>query len=285
MRRITFEQFQDENKTLFTKVNQRFIEEDIFWFAHSGTLLGSKRDGNLIPWDDDIDMAITMKEFSDNEDKIKLICDEFNLSIADKSKILALNNTRLISNERIIVEFEGEEFITSSFIDMMIAVPVKNKSPIKRWTWFISNRVTFIFSSFWRPLPRYKIKNGKTKKISFIAHLATWVGRLISLPLCLFMFVEKATLNNAKKKEGNLFLLHYGWSHLNIYYEKDSFEKSEIAGVEIWVTKDWKNELVERYGDNWIELPPLEKRWPHHITLTPYNGGKTKYDIFPYIIK
>lgn len=230
-------------------------------------------------------MAITMKEFADKKDKINSICKEFNLKIADKSEILALNNTRLISNERVIVEFEGEEFITSSFIDMMIAIPVKNRSFIKRWTWFVSNRVTFIFSSFWKPLPYYKIKNGKTKRISLISHILTWIGRLIVLPLGLFLFTESRALNKAKIKNGDLYLLHYGWSHLNIYYEKDNFERSEIEGEKIWVTKNWEQELEVRYGKNWIELPPEHKLRPHQITVTPYNNGKTKYNIYPYIIK
>lgn len=285
MRKIPFEVFQAEKKNIFLEINKKFQSENIFWFAHSGTLLGAKRNGKLIPWDDDIDMSMTPKDFKDNRDKIYQICKESNLIVAEKKDYLALNVTRFISKERVIVVYEGMEYITSVFIDVMLSVPVKRKSLTQRWFWYITNKTEWIFNSFWKPLPKYKIKNGSPKKINFFEHLATWIGRILIFPLILLPYWEKRTLRNAEKSNSGLLLMHYGWSHDDIYYKYKEFEKVELENSYVWISKNWEYDLKYRYGNNWRELPPEEKRRPHHITITPYREGKDEYKIYPYIFK
>lgn len=283
-RKITFEQYKKELIIFFKKINEKFIENNVFWWAHSGTLLGSKRNEKFIPWDDDIDMAMTANEFYNKYNLLEEIGTDLNYKIADKVKFNGLNSSRLISNEKIIVEYEGREYLTSFFIDIMIAVPVKRESKLRSYYWFVSNRYMLLFSDFWKPLPSYKIKNGQPKRISIFVHILVWISRLFVLPLWLYRLVEKRAIKNAAKNVNHdLLELHYGWSHLRIYYNLSQMETSSIEGTKINITKNWEEELIMRYGDDYINPPGENYRKPKHFVLMPYNGKDKK--VFPYIIK
>ena len=47
-------------------------KHSIQWFADSGTLLGAVRAGEMIPWDDDIDIVMLRPEY----DKLLKVADE-----------------------------------------------------------------------------------------------------------------------------------------------------------------------------------------------------------------
>lgn len=284
MRRITYEQYKTELVDFFKKINNSFILNNIFWWAHSGTLLGSVRNKKIIPWDDDIDMAMTCFDFYQNLDIIKGIGIDLNYKIADKCNFNGLNNSRLISNERIIVVYEDVEYITSLFIDIMIAIPIKKENRIRNYYWFLSCRWSILFSSFWKPLPDYRLKSNTAVKIPWIIHIIVWLSRLLVFPLYISIIFEKRLIiKSAKIKTNNKLALHYGWSHINIIYNMAEFHLSTIEGVSINIPTNWNEELTKRYGKNYMIPPKQEFRRPHHIILTPNN--KKKWNIFPYIIK
>lgn len=60
--------FEDKKTMEFARENllkltRLFTENDIKYFADFGTLLGIARDGDLISWDDDIDLSILVEDF------------------------------------------------------------------------------------------------------------------------------------------------------------------------------------------------------------------------------
>lgn len=288
MRKLTFEEYKNELLSLFKKVNNEFRNNNITWFAHSGTLLGAKRNGEFIPWDDDIDMGMTSREFYMKKNKIVKISNKLNLNVADKIEHIGLNNSRLISNEKITVEYEGQEYITSLFIDIMIAIPFKGKSWIRPIFWYLSCRVLQIFSTFWRPLPKYKATKKGSKKINWITQLAVFIARLFIFPILILHLFEKRLVSKSLDKNYDKYVFHYGWSNQKISYSKESLEnlnKIVISGETVFINDNWEYELTTRYGKNFLMPPSASARIPHHITLTPFNGNSNEYDIFPHIIR
>lgn len=288
MRKITFEQYKTELLNLFKSINSEFNDKGIVWFAHSGTLLGAKRNNEFIPWDDDIDMGMTSKEFYSKKEIIKDISKKYNLSLADKIEHIGLNNSRLISNEKILVDYKGKEYLTSLFIDIMIAIPIKHRKQFVPFFWYVSCRLMQIFSTFWRPLPKYKSTKANPKKISVITQILVFIARIFISPLLILHFVEKRTIKKSINKNHKNYIFHYGWSNLGIFYtesELNNLSVDYISGEKIYVNDNWKEELIIRYGENFERLPDISKRIPHHITLTPYEGNEFEYSIFPHIIK
>jgi len=66
----SYRPFEDEETMKFARksllrVTKVFSENNIKYFADFGTLLGIVREGDLIPWDDDIDLSILMNDYDE----------------------------------------------------------------------------------------------------------------------------------------------------------------------------------------------------------------------------
>ncbi len=63
---ISFSEYQEHVLSLFKDISDIFLSQNVKYWAHSGTLLGIIRHNNsLIPWDDDIDIMISYKEWEE----------------------------------------------------------------------------------------------------------------------------------------------------------------------------------------------------------------------------
>ena len=51
-------------RRIFQRIDKICREFDIEYFLFSGTLLGSYRHGDILPWDDDVDLALEKSKFT-----------------------------------------------------------------------------------------------------------------------------------------------------------------------------------------------------------------------------
>ena len=72
--KITEEKVLNNMYDLLKEVDKLFIEYEIKYFIHYGTLLGQVRHGGFIPWDNDVDICVFEKDIN----KIKILKDKLN---------------------------------------------------------------------------------------------------------------------------------------------------------------------------------------------------------------
>ncbi len=287
IKKVKFEEYQKILMDSFKLINDFFINEKIKWWAHSGTLLGAVRDGGLIAWDDDIDMSMTIDDWVKNRDKIKRFLESINWEGFCSIETRALDATRFFSKDYIIVEYEGNEYLTKPFIDVMLSVPKNKISKPKRkmWSWF--NQYNFIFSARYRLVPYYGWFGNEVKKISWFKNFLVVVQKVIFYPVTFWVPVVQKRYLRRKSYFSENVAMYYNYDNNGVIYNVNRLNaKHKFGDTEIYSSDDWENELNIWFGkDRWKEMPPEWNRVPHHLVLTKLDGKvDKKYKIDPYII-
>lgn len=265
MRTITLEIYQRELISYFKLFNRYFVDEGIIWWTYAGTLLGAIRNEKMLAWDDDIDMAMTNIDFNNNKERIEEIAKSINFNLKVKSNTIGLVCNKLVSDETIKVVYQGREYVTKFFIDIFLYVGVKKTSKIRDYYLSIYSKIIFIFGFFWKPLPRYFIKDGNIKKINIFIIALVWVSRFFIFPILLLHYFESMRIRNNKFKD--LFSLHCKESNLSDYFSYN-LDKWIFEEQEIFVPSNYQQILINKFGKNYLDLPPQKCRVPSHI----FNG-------------
>lgn len=137
-----------QNLLSFLNIIKTYLDKNkIIYWAHAGTLLGIFRHGNLIPWDDDIDLAVLYEEDKINNLKKDLLDNNYSINnilvgsqIYYKNIFIDLiyfyNNNDGILNQGIVgkILFPKENYTFDQVFELKykmldnILLPVPNKS-------------------------------------------------------------------------------------------------------------------------------------------------------------
>lgn len=257
METITFSQYKEKVVELYSHVCETLTKFGVPWWVHSGTLLGIKRNnGKMIPWDDDIDIMVPANSYSN---KLNEIHDDL---WSKKYKLIdwTFGNYKIRSDAWFAKVFYDKEYWIISddgkrksptpkrpFIDIFYAVPADTFKNEKSWV-----KYERYVKLQWVVRPGFdrflSAKNDKKK---------TFKMNLISYPMKLFISQKRILkylwkpFNNV---DGNWNLVRRAdpWAKRNIVYNVlEGFQEESIEGKKAFINKDWENELIQSYGNNW----------------------------------
>lgn len=239
---------------ILDEVDRVCKKNNIKYFLSGGTLLGSIRHKGFIPWDDDIDIWMTRKNFNKFKKAIKT---ELNDKYFSEDYFSNINFPLSILK----IEKKGTRFVEGVFekTDLAHCIYVD----------------IFPLDNIWNPLYKlqtailiklqavrdYKLrKNGKEK--------ASRLKRLVygAMPLTLCRLLTEATMRffNIFPTKYKNQLCHRGryWPKF-VAAEIEDLIETDFAGKKYPIPRAYHKILTECYGD-YMQMPPIDKQEPSH---------------------
>lgn len=276
-RQITKEESEKLKQCLFetaVDLDERCRKNGIKLFLVGGSLLGAARHHGFIPWDDDIDLGLSRKDY----EKLK---DVFEKDFSDSYELRCPNSPHPNGNRFMqifkkgtVLKVVGEEnpFQPQSIsIDIFPYDYVPENRIVRKIKGMRANTLMFIASCVMDEKymnEEYRDYLRKSKDGSLFLKIRSITGKVFSwrVPEKWFDLVDNAI----RYKKTELLTSATGRRHYfgEIYQAKVFFPLTEIAFNDhnFYAPGKWQEYLKGNYGDDYM-IPPAEgKRESHFIT-------------------
>ena len=269
-------QFSEEDKKRWNDILMgclhKFIEicesHQLTYFCVGGTVIGAVRHGGMIPWDDDIDVAMPRPDY----DRFLQLCKTIDLGhyelATPEMKGYPFFFSKFCDKDTSLIEIENVPCLYGIFIDIF---PIDGTSSDKA-------EATRMMKTF---------KRCSNKIDATIAHLT--FGEYLSLlfqpkqwgrmafQTVAFLFgretIRKRLINKlnaiATSHDFNAsqYIANYGgaWAEKEIHPKEWilPLTKKHFEDTEVYIPGNYHEYLTQMYGD-YMQLPPVEKRISHH---------------------
>lgn len=278
----------DEQKKVMLNILIEFAkfcdEHNLMYYLDAGTLIGAVRHKGFIPWDDDIDVNMPQKDY----DKfIELMRNNnghlTNNFIVEFPETTIYPYIKISDNRTILIEFpQKNPMEVGVYIDVFPKYGIKDKGikaklvcKISHWFgllhWF--NRYSIfawrhsgnIFKQIIAFLGRHTIKNS-----------------VIPIKLQNWLMHKYAKQNPISKCKYVTTLTNGEYNKLAPIECFDGYQTLEFEGYYFKGPNDYDTYLHCLYTGDYMELPPIEKRY-HHITEVYWKNKRSKEDYFKTI--
>lgn len=248
MKQITLSEKKEIYLSMMIEVDTFCRKHNIKYFIACGTLIGAIRHKGFIPWDDDFDISMPLRDML----KFKSMFQSDNIEYCDvdTDKDYSFAFSRLCHKHSCSVNGFSKHGKGVS-IDIYPVLELQNEEKVIKS--FISEGNT---------LKKYKLSvvkwNNKLKKILPFVSLPGY-RKIIK------DFRDMVLFKYTKTNGGCYYTYGGGFTDKNVF-TKDLFNELidvEFEGYKFYAPKDYNLYLSQKYGD-YMQLPPEEKRHPYH---------------------
>lgn len=267
---LSLKEVQKEEIAMLKALVEFLEEKQIQYFIWGGTLLGAVRHKGFIPWDDDIDLAMTRSEYN------KLI------------DYLRKNDYKINKN----LEFIGYELKNSDFPFLKLInknIEVEEEADCDKFLWIDifpfdgtpKNREKY-FKRIFKLNALFTLKRQQKKKQKliasnkfkgFIKEILLFILKVWKYESFLNFYLKYCTKYDYEETE---YVKSNVWSNSAAAYnrKKIQFKRYKFENLSVYGLKDYDYFLTLCYGKDYMELPPIEKRATHSFKAYKRDNNK-----------
>lgn len=261
------------NLKLLKEIDRICRKYKIKYALDSGTLLGAIRHGGFIPWDDDVDVVMTRKNYEMFQKVVrrelsegmtfiepnqyhdcKAFFDFVPRILYDKSQKFAESEKMAFYDEK-ISKLWVDIFILDALPSGKVAKPLTKLMHCVVYGLALGHRYEIVYSDY----------KGVMKL--FVGVLSN-IGKLIPFQVTYKVWNALCKMN-ANRKTPGYFYSNYAPNWYYVEMERawsDSVKTVPFEDTELFIPEGWEHCLQQLYGD-YMKLPPKEKQVPEHSDM------------------
>lgn len=263
MKKLTKEEIKKIQIEMLAYIDKICQENNIKYTLVGGSLIGAIRHKGMIPWDDDIDIALTYDEFNKLTAILRNSNSDYQLLNHDINKDFYMPFNKLVYTKTVLQE-QGFDYISGYgvFVDIFCYHNISNNA---------HNR-----QKYFKKLKFYNTMLGGIKRVykddnfckNILKYLRYYTIRIVGKEY----YFNRLKKLYAKYREVNTDYVLSDWPVYSMnkeikkraYFE--NYLRVPFENIEVSIIKEYDKYLTEVFGD-YMTPPPVEKRKTHELLV------------------